>query len=101
MGSSPTYVTNKFFEIKIYIIIFKWGGSSVGRAGKNETTLCMFSSPSKEIASIKVTSKFHEKDRVVSSSLTLPTKCPADVIGIHIRLRGEVFWVRLPGGVQI
>ena len=77
MGSSPTYVTNKFFEIKIYIIIFKWGGSSVGRAGKNETILCMFSSPSKEIASIKVTSKFHEKDRVVSSSLTLPTKITA------------------------
>ena len=91
MGSSPTYVTNKFFEIKIYIIIFKWGGSSVGRAGKNETTLCMFSSPNIEIASIKVTSKFHEKDRVVSSSLTLPTKCPTDGIGIHIRLRGEVF----------
>ena len=91
MGSSPTYVANKFFEIKIYIIIFKWGGSSVGRAGKNETTLCMFSSPNIEIASIKVTSKFHEKDRVVSSSLTLPTKCPTDGIGIHIRLRGEVF----------
>ena len=91
MGSSPTYVTNKFFEIKIYIIIFKWGGSSVGRAGKNETTLCMFSSPNIEIASIKVTSKFHEKDRVVSSSLTLPTKCPTDGFGIHIRLRGEVF----------
>ena len=91
MGSSPTYVTNKFFEIKIYIIIFKWGGSSVGRAGKNETTLCMFSYPNIEIASIKVTSKFHEKDRVVSSSLTLPTKCPTDGIGIHIRLRGEVF----------
>ena len=77
MGSSPTYVTNKFFEIKIYIIIFKWGGSSVGRAGKNETTLCMFSSPNIEIANIKVTSKFHEKDRVVSSSLTLPTKITA------------------------
>ena len=99
MGSSPTYVTNKFFEIKIYIIIFKWGGSSVGRAGKNETILCMFSSPNKEIASIKVTSKFHEKDRVVSSSLTLPTKCPADGIDIHTGLRDQVFRVRLPGGV--
>lgn len=54
---------------------------------------------SKEIASIKVTSKFHEKDRVVSSSLTLPTKCPADGIGIHTGLRDQVFRVRLPGGV--
>ena len=75
------------------------GDSSGGRAGKNENMLCMFSSLSKEIASTKVTSKFHAKDRVVSSSLTLPTKCPVDGIGIHIRLRGEVFWVRLPGGV--
>ena len=61
--------------------------------------LCMFSSPNIEIASIKVTSKFHEKDRVVSSSLTLPTKCPADGIGIHTGLRDQVFRVRLPGGV--
>lgn len=61
--------------------------------------LCMFSSLSKGIASIKVTSKFHEKDRVVSSSLTLPTECPADGIGIHTGLRDQVFRVRLPGGV--
>lgn len=61
--------------------------------------LCMFSSPNKEIASTKVTSKFHEKDRVVSSSLTLPTECPADGIGIHTGLRDQVFRVRLPGGV--
>ena len=62
--------------------------------------LCMFSSLNKEIASTKVTSKFHAKDRVVSSSLTLPTKCPADGIGIHTGLRDQVFRVRLPGGVQ-
>ena len=66
---------------------------------KNENILCMFSSLSKEIASTKVTSKFHAKDRVVSSSLTLPTKCPADGIGIHTGLRDQVFRVRLPGGV--
>ena len=52
---------------------------------KNENILCIFSSPNKEIVSTKVTSKFHEKDRVVSSSLTLPTKCPgggmADTLG--------------------
>lgn len=61
----------------------------------------MFSSPNKEIVNIKVTSKFHAKDRVVSSSLTLPTECPADGIGIHTGLRDQVFRVRLPGGVQI
>ena len=69
----------------------------VEQVKRNYTLYVFFSN--KEIASIKVTSKFHEKDRVVSSSLTLPTKCPTDGIGIHIRLRGEVFRVRLPGGV--
>ena len=43
---------------------------------KNENILCIFSSPNNEIVNTKVTSKFHEKDRVVSSSLTLPTNAP-------------------------
>ena len=42
---------------------------------KTKIMLCIFSSA--RTANVKDTSKFHEKDRVVSSSLTLPTKCPA------------------------
>ena len=49
----------------------------VEQVKRNYTLYVFFSN--KEIASIKVTSKFHEKDRVVSSSLTLPTKIFLDV----------------------
>lgn len=69
---------NRFLKLQVESSnkFFKWGDSSVGRAGKNENILCIFSSPNDEIVNTKVTSKFHEKDRVVSSSLTLPTNAP-------------------------
>lgn len=42
---------------------------------KMKICFCEFSS--ERTAIVKDTSKFHEKDRVVSSNLTLPAKCPA------------------------
>lgn len=63
--------------VKQHYKILKYGEiAQLVEQVKNENILCIFSSPNDEIVNTKVTSKFHAKDRVVSSSLTLPTIMP-------------------------